>query len=166
MLDPLRQRCGTPDLSPQLAARTPLSGMVIARTRSAGLLGLTLCLAPLVADSCDPGARVYFIKPFNGATVSSPFTVIFGSELVDVKAVPAGRVPENVGHHDLLVNLDKVPLGEYIPADEQHLHFDQGQSSAQLNLSPGKYRLTLQFADGLERSHGPEMSATIQVTVR
>ena len=139
---------------------------MIARKKWAGLIAPALCLAPLSADSCDPGARVFFIKPFNGATVTSPFTVMFGSELVDVKPVPAGRVPENVGHHDLLVNLDKVPLGEYIPADGQHLHFDQGQTRAQLNLSPGKYRLTLQFADGLERSHGPEMSATIQVTVR
>jgi hypothetical protein len=130
------------------------------------LLGLALTLGPVVADSCDPGARVFFIRPFNGATVTSPFTVIFGAELVDVQAVPAGRVPENIGHHDLLVNLDKVPLGEVIPADARHLHFDQGQTRAQLNLSPGKYRLTLQFADGLERSHGPDMSATIQVAVR
>jgi uncharacterized protein DUF4399 len=131
----------------------------------AGLLASAVALMPLNADSCDPGARVFFIKPFNGATVTSPFLVIFGAELVDVQAVPAGRVPENVGHHDLLINLDKVPMGQLIPADTQHLHFDQGQTRAQVNLPPGKYSLTLQFADGSEHSHGPEMSATIHVTV-
>jgi hypothetical protein len=132
-------------------------------------LALLLCSgmlwAAFPAHSCDPNARVFFIRPYNGATVRSPFVVIFGAELVDVKAVPAGRVPENVGHHDLLINLDKVPLGELIPSDRQHLHFDQGQTRTELNLPPGQYTLTLQFADGIEHSHGPAMSATIHLTV-
>jgi hypothetical protein len=139
--------------------------IVIALKKQAGLLALALWFVSIKADSCDPGARVFFIKPFNGATVTSPFLVIFGAELVDVKAVPAGKVPENVGHHDLLINLDEVPLGELIPADARHLHFDHGETRTQLNLAPGKYRLTLQFADGSEHSHGPEMSATIHLTV-
>ena len=130
------------------------------------LVGGSLLLATIPAQSCDPNARVFFIRPFNGATVRSPFLVILGAELVEVKAVPAGRVPENVGHHDLLIDLDKVPLDELIPADKQHLHFDQGQTRAEVSLPPGDYKLTLQFADGVERSHGPEMSATIHVTVQ
>jgi hypothetical protein len=133
--------------------------------KSAALLAALLALAPFRADSCDPGARVFFIKPFNGATVTSPFLVIFGAELVDVLPVPAGKVPENVGHHDLLINLDKVPMGDVIPADSRHLHFDHGETRTRLDLPPGQYSLTLQFADGTEHSHGPEMSATIHVTV-
>jgi hypothetical protein len=35
-----------------------------------------------------------------------------------------------------------------------------------VDLPPGSYTLTLQFADGAERSHGPEMSATIHVKVQ
>jgi len=130
------------------------------------LVGGSLLLATIPAQSCDPNARVFFMRPFNGASVGSPFLVIFGAELVEVKAVPAGRVPENVGHHDLLINLDKVPLGDFIPTDKQRLHFDKGETRAELDLPPGNYTLTLQFADGAERSHGPEMSATIHVTVR
>lgn len=130
------------------------------------LVGGSLLLGTIPAESCDPNARVFFIRPFNGATVRSPFLVIFGAELVAVEAVPAGRVPENVGHHELLIDLDKVPLGELIPKDKQHLHFDQGQTRAEVSLPPGDYKLTLQFADGVERSHGPEMSATIHVTVQ
>jgi Domain of unknown function (DUF4399) len=134
--------------------------------RSALLIGFGLLFVSLTAGSCDPNARVFFLKPFNGASVTSPFKVIFGAELVEVKPVPAGRVPENVGHHDLLINLGKVPLGDYIPTDKQHLHFDKGETRAEVDLPPGNYTLTLQFADGAERSHGPEMSATIHITVQ
>jgi hypothetical protein len=133
--------------------------------RSAVLIGFGLLFVSLTAGSCDPGARVFFLKPWNGATVTSPFRVIFGAELVEVKPVPAGKVPENVGHNDLLINLDKVPQGGFIPTDKQHLHFDNGETRAEVNLPPGDYTLTLQFADGSEHSHGPDMSATIHVTV-
>jgi hypothetical protein len=129
------------------------------------LLALTLALVSGAADSCDQGARAYFIQPLNHATLKSPFKVIFGAEGVEVKAVPAGRVPENMGHHDLLINLDGVAEGVPIPADKQHIHFSDGASRGEVSLPPGNYTLTLQFADGLERSHGPDMSATIQVTV-
>ena len=135
------------------------------RYRSASLFALLLALVSGAADSCDQGARAYFIKPLNHATVKSPFTVIFGAEGVEVKAVPAGRVPENMGHHDLLVNLGSVAEGAPIPADKQRIHFDNGETRGQVSLPHGNYTLTLQFADGLERSHGPDMSATIQVTV-
>jgi hypothetical protein len=127
---------------------------------------LAVCLFPCSADACDQGARAYFIKPFNHATVKSPFQVIFGAEGVEVKAVPAGRVPENMGHHDLLINGEGVPEGVAIPADKQHIHFDHGETRGEISLPPGNYMLTLQFADGLERSHGTDMSATISVTVR
>lgn len=123
-------------------------------------------LASLNAESCDQGARAYFIKPFNHATVKSPFEVILGAEGVEVKAVPAGRVPENMGHHDLLINQDAVAEGVPIPKDAQHIHFDHGETRGQVTLPPGNYTLTLQFADGLERSHGTDMSATINVTVK
>jgi hypothetical protein len=117
------------------------------------------------AGSFDQGALAFFIKPLNHATVKSPFTVIFGAEGVDVRAVPAGRVPENIGHHDLLINLGGVAEGTPIPADRQRIHFSQGQTRGEITLPPGNYKLTLQFADGLERSHGTDMSATIDITV-
>lgn len=126
---------------------------------------LGVCLLPFPAQSCDPAARVFFIRPFNGATVTSPVKLIFGSELVEVKAVPAGEQGGNTGHHDVLIDLDGVVAGALIQTDQQHVHFSNGETSGQINLPPGKYKLTLQFADGAERSHGPDMSATIFVTV-
>ena len=121
---------------------------------------------PVNVYCCDQGARAYFIKPFNHATVQSPFEVIFGAEGVEVKGVPAGRVPENMGHHDLLINQEAVAEGAPIPNDAQHIHFDHGETRGQVSLPPGNYTLTLQFADGLEHSHGVDMSATINVTVK
>ena len=137
----------------------------MARHRVPAAIALALAVVSGAADSCDQGARAYFIQPLNHATVKSPFKVVFGAEGVEVKAVPAGRVPENMGHHDLLINQDAMAEGAPIPADKQHIHFDNGESRGEVSLPPGNYTLTLQFADGLERSHGPDMSATIQITV-
>jgi uncharacterized protein DUF4399 len=129
------------------------------------LLAVVLACVSCQADSCSQGARAFFIKPFNGATVTSPFKVIFGAEGVEIKAAPAGRVPDDVGHHDLLINGEAVAEGAAIPADSQHLHFNKGETRGEVTLPPGSYTLTLQFADGLEHSHGPDMSATIHVIV-
>ena len=129
------------------------------------LIAVALACASGTADSCDQGARAYFIQPLNHATVKSPFKVVFGAEGVEVKAVPAGRVPENMGHHDLLIDQEPVAEGQPIPADKQHIHFDDGATRGEVALPPGNYTLTLQFSDGLEHSHGPDMSATIEVTV-
>jgi uncharacterized protein DUF4399 len=125
--------------------------------------GLYLISGPV--ESCDPNARVFFIRPYNGATVTSPVQVIFGAELVDVRPAPEGEPGGNVGHHDLLINLASVPVGTLIPSDEDHLRFDKGEGRAELKLPPGEHTLTLQFADGADRSHGVEMSATIHVNV-
>lgn len=94
--------------------------------RSTVAWALLLSLFTVRAIACDQGARAYFIKPFNHATVKTPFQVIFGAEGVEVKAVPAGRVPENMGYHDLLIDLDGVPEGVAIPKDARHIHFDHG----------------------------------------
>ncbi|MFZ1905907.1 MAG: hypothetical protein WAU56_11020, partial [Steroidobacteraceae bacterium] len=50
--------------------------------RLAALLCCGMLWAAFPAQSCDPNARVFFIRPYNGATVRSPFVVIFGAELV------------------------------------------------------------------------------------
>ena len=41
----------------------------------------------------------------------------------------------------------------------------KGQTEAVLDLPPGDYKLTLQFADGLHRSYGKDLSATINIKV-
>ncbi|MEI7464972.1 MAG: DUF4399 domain-containing protein [Burkholderiales bacterium] len=106
----------------------------------------------------------YIVAPADGATVSSPFKVQFGVKGMTV--APAGTVAEGTGHYHLLINTDVIPKGDVIPADAQHLHFGKGQTEAELKLDPGTYKLTVLFADGLHKSYGNDMSASIRVTVK
>jgi hypothetical protein len=52
-----------------------------------------------------------------------------------------------------------------VGADATHIHFGKGQEETELELEPGEYTLTLQFADGFHRSYGEKMSTTIKITV-
>ena len=121
---------------------------------------LTAGFVPQLAHA----ASVSFVAPADGAVVSSPFTVKFGVSGIEIK--PVGDMTANTGHHHLLINQDPIKAGEVIPADAQHLHFGKGQTEASVTLPPGKYRLTLQFGNGLHQSYGPELSKTINVTVQ
>jgi hypothetical protein len=107
---------------------------------------------------------VYIVAPADGATVSSPFKVQFGVKGMTVS--PAGTVVEGSGHYHLLINADVIPKGDVIPADAQHLHFGKGQTETELKLDPGTYKLTVLFADGLHKSYGNDMSASVSVTVK
>lgn len=107
---------------------------------------------------------VSFVEPANGATVSSPFKVKFAVSGMEVK--PAGDMTANTGHHHLLINAAPVKAGEVIPADEKHIHFGKGQTETELNLPPGNYTLTMQFANGLHQAYGPAMNKEIKITVK
>lgn len=110
------------------------------------------------------GQKVFFANLEDGDVVTSPLTVEFGVEGMEV--VPAGAIEENKGHHHLLINHDFVPAGEVIPAgDSTLIHFGKGQTSTEVNLAPGEYKLTMQFANGAHMSYGEKMSASINVSV-
>ena len=112
------------------------------------------------------GARVYFKNLKSGATVKSPLKVEFGIQ--NIKIDTAGPVVAGSGHHHLFVDAeDSLAAGTVIPKDSTHLHFGKGQVKVDsLILSPGKHKLTLQFADGLHRSYGGKMATTINVNVK
>ena len=111
------------------------------------------------------GARVFFANLEDGATVSSPFTVEFGLEGMDV--IPAGTDQEHSGHHHLLIDLDELPAMDMpMPADSQHVHFGKGQTSVELDLAPGDHRLQLVLGNYLHIPHDPPViSEVITVTV-
>jgi hypothetical protein len=112
------------------------------------------------------GAKVYFISPEDGATVSSPVTVRFGLEGMGV--APAGVEQEKTGHHHLLIDtrLSDDMLGQPIPADDQHRHFGGGQTETAVELSPGEHTLQLVLGDWSHIPHDPPvMSAPITITV-
>ena len=119
--------------------------------------------AELPEVSPPEGARIFFDNLTDGQKVQSPFTVNFGAEGIQVH--PAGELIDNTGHHHVIINEGPTPIGVVVPADESHIHFGGGQMETELNLEPGEYTLTLQFADGLHRSYGERLSSTIHITV-
>lgn len=111
------------------------------------------------------GAKVMFKGLKNGATVSSPLKVPMGAE--GIKVDTAGPVIAGVGHHHLFIDAeDSLAAGTMVPKDSAHLHFGKAQTETELKLTPGKHKLTLQFADGLHRSYGSKLSTTITVNVK
>lgn len=115
------------------------------------------------------GAKVFFAAPEAGE-VKGPerdgkvvVPVKMGAEGIAVEA--AGEQKEGSGHHHILIGHEPLAVGMPVPKDETHLHFGKGQTETELELAPGKHSLTLQFADGLHLSYGPELSSTIEVEV-
>lgn len=124
---------------------------------------------PIEDDSNDAlmvpeGARLFFANIEDGAELTSPVHVEMGIEGMDV--VPAGELVSGTGHHHIIINKGHISKGDVIPADEQHIHYGGGQTSADLDLEPGQYTLTLQFANGLHQSYGEQMSASVEITVK
>jgi len=111
-----------------------------------------------------PFLLVDFIEPKNKAPVSSPFKVKF--VLNGMEVAPAGEMKEGTGRHHLLKNFADIPEGTVIPRDDQHRHFGKDQTETQSTLPTGRYRLSMQFADGAHRSSGEKMRKMIQVTVK
>ena len=117
-------------------------------------LVLVACTAMQSADK-----SVSFVEPKDGATVTSPFKVVMAVD-------PAGEIKADSGHHHLLIDLGPMPAGEAIPVDATHLHFGKAQTDAEVTLPPGKYKLTMQYANGAHVSYGPAMASTINITVK
>jgi hypothetical protein len=112
------------------------------------------------------GAKVYFISPTDGETLSSPVTVRFG--LSGMGVAPAGTDKENTGHHHLLIDVDELPaLDRPVPKDEKHMHFGGGQTEASIELTPGKHTLQLLLGDMNHMPHDPAVvSEKITVEVK
>lgn len=116
------------------------------------------------------GARVYIVNLEDGATVSSPVTVVFG--LSGMGVAPAGTEAENTGHHHVLIN--RLPFGEGpddadmtetgLYADDNHVHFGKGQTETTLELAPGEHTLQLVLGDLFHVPHNPPVVGE-QITI-
>jgi hypothetical protein len=132
-----------------------------------------LAATPVFSQSMsNDGAMAYIVSPADGATVSSPVTVVFG--LRGMGVAPAGTEKEGTGHHHLLI--DRPPFGEgdygaeefelALPADDQHKHFGGGQTEVTIELAPGSHTLQLVLGDAGHVPHeSPVMSEVITITV-
>ena len=131
------------------------------------------------AECGEKRPRVFIVSPQDGfVSETTSVKVVFGSE--NVQIVPAGAVNEAkedkcfaVGHHHLLVDNEAYPTS-WIPFDDNHLHFGQGQTEAIIELEPGAHTLQLVLGNSIHNAsftinnfagQGPFVSEKITVKV-
>jgi hypothetical protein len=110
-------------------------------------------------------AKVFFKNIKTGDLLTSPFKVEMGVENMSVDTAN-GKIKPASGHHHILIGLDSVAAGTVVPKDSVHLHFGNAQTSTEIKLPSGTYKLTLQFADALHRSYGSRLTNSVIVKVK
>jgi hypothetical protein len=109
--------------------------------------------APAPAAAAKPASsspRVFWVEPADGATVKSPVKLRFGIESYELAAVPTGDVTaarKGMGHHHVGVDTECLPAGTVIPKANPWVHHGGAQTEMDMQLTPGKHRLTLQLGD-------------------
>jgi hypothetical protein len=118
------------------------------------LLTLTLLVGAAAAAQGKP--RVFFIEPKKNATVKSPVHLKFGVENYKIAAVPDGTVETarpGVGHFHVGVDVPCVDDGKTIvKGTPSWVHLGKGDTEMDMQLTPGKHTLALQFADDLHNA--------------
>lgn len=118
-----------------------------------------------IATPAPAGAKVYFIEPKDGATVTGPVKIVFG--LSNMGVSPAGMNKEGTGHHHLLIDDPTIDFAAALPTTEQVKHFGNGQTETTVTLKPGKHTLQLLFADWKHQPFNPSVqSEKITITVK
>ncbi len=132
-----------------------------------GFFASTLVFANELITKSPENARVYFISPTDGETVSGEVTVQFG--LSGMGVAPAGSNVKNTGHHHILINKDvsEIDVSSPLPATDQVKHFGGGQTETVLKLPKGKHTLQLLLGNYAHIPHDkPVISEKITVTVK
>ncbi|MEE4161055.1 MAG: DUF4399 domain-containing protein [Woeseiaceae bacterium] len=110
------------------------------------------------------GARVYFVTPTDGDTMTGPVTIEFGIEGMTV--VRAGVEEAASGHHHLIIDAGLPPLDAPIPASEHYIHFGDASTSTTIDLEPGEHTLQLILGDHRHFPHDPPVTSdVITITV-
>ena len=139
---------------------------ITAVSKPVALIALLLMVFLLVACGGGGGAepKVSFQSPTDGQTVNGTVRVVMQAENFTVEE--SGDVNEGAGHMHIMVDTPCVAVGEVIPNDENHLHFGDGSTEAELQLSSGTHTLCLQAADGAHVAlEGDGMTDEISITV-
>lgn len=120
---------------------------------------------PAMPRSASPGdARLFFVTPNDGDTVTNPVTVEFGLEGMEV--AKAGTDKPHSGHHHLIIDAELPDLGMPIPATDNYIHFGDGSTSTEITLEPGRHTLRLLLGDHMHIPHQPPVySEEITITV-
>ena len=126
-------------------------------------------LANAQAKPAAKKPRVFFVEPKNNATVTSPLHMKFGSEGIEIGAVPAGDVKTarpGIAHYHVGIDENCLPAGKTIvKGTPSWVHFGDGKSEFDTQLTPGKHKLALQLGDDLHNTL-PGTCSVINVTVK
>ena len=168
---PSTERIGNP-LRSRLVAQLMFPALVIisgacGRTPQSEPASNAPANPPAASAPVATGPRVLFVQPQDGATVKSPVHFEFGLENYAISPVPkpAPEKPrEGVGHHHLGVDTDCLPVGEVIPAAQPWIHFGDGRTVIEMQLTPGPHKFALQLGDDQHRTLNG-LCSTISVTV-
>jgi hypothetical protein len=123
---------------------------------------------PVAAPSqpASPKATVAFINLKDSQTIPKKFKVKFAVTGMKIRPALEDVADKTTGHHHLIIDGKPIPAGNAVPTDATHIHFGKGQGETEIELTPGKHTLTLQFADGAHLSYGEGASKTITVYVK
>jgi hypothetical protein len=133
------------------------------------LLGMScsgLVAGEELISASPESAKVYFITPTDGQTVTQTFKVKFG--LSGMGVAPAGTNREKTGHHHILIDTDTLPdMQRPLPATDKIKHFGGGQTETELSLPPGQHTLQLLLGNYAHIPHDkPVLSEKITITVK
>lgn len=106
-------------------------------------------------------SSVSFAAPEDGATVTNPVEIEMSAENFTVQE--SGEINQNAGHFHVLVDQDPVPAGEVIPNDDDHVHFGDGATTAELDLAFGEHTLVLQPGNGAHEAYPIHEEITVTV---
>ena len=113
--------------------------------------------------------RVFFVEPKNNATVTSPVHLKFGVENFEIAAVPPGDITTarpNVGHYHVGIDVSCLASDTVIvKGTPAWVHFGDGKSEFDVQLTPGKHKLAVAIGDDLHKTL-PRLCTTINLTVK
>lgn len=126
---------------------------------------ISLFLIVLFLVACGSSRpEVTFQSPEDDQTAASPVHVVMQAE--DFTIEPAGEIQEGAGHLHIMIDVPCIEPGKVIPKDDNHRHFGDGSTEADLELTPGTHTLCLQAADGAHTAlEGRGMTHEISLTV-
>jgi hypothetical protein len=139
-------------------------------SRCAFALTLLLLTVGGAMTSAQPKKlRVFFIEPKPGAKVTSPVHMKFGAEGIEIGPVPQGDIKTarpGIAHYHVGIDQPCLKPGKNIVKGTPYwVHFGDGKSEFDSQLTPGRHRLSLQLGDDLHNTM-PGACQTITVTVK
>ena len=118
------------------------------------------------AEPPPAGARIFFVEPAMGATVTSPVHIVFGAENFTIEPKGDGSVHAGAGHHHIGIDTECLPPGTVIPSAAPWVHFGDGSSAIDVQLPPGEHHIVAQVGDGEHRTlDAPGLCAALHLNV-